>query len=49
MDKDADVELLGSVELKQRLESVSGRLSEKRQSLQCLKNNVNTSAVHHSK
>ncbi|XP_062256500.1 uncharacterized protein LOC133965920 [Platichthys flesus] len=45
MDGDEDVDRLGSVELKQRLESLKSKLNDKRQSLQNLKDNINNSAA----
>ena len=49
IDGDVNVDRLGSAELKQRLELVKGRLNEKRQSLQTLRDNINYSASHKKK
>ncbi|XP_034465310.1 uncharacterized protein LOC117775875 isoform X1 [Hippoglossus hippoglossus] len=45
MDGDVNVDRLGSVELKQRLESLRSKLNDKRQSLQNLRDNINNSAA----
>ncbi|XP_069395222.1 coiled-coil domain-containing protein 18 [Paralichthys olivaceus] len=45
MDGDVNLDRLGSVELKQRLESLKSKLSDKRQSLQNLRDNINNSAA----
>ncbi|XP_034537473.1 uncharacterized protein LOC117811348 [Notolabrus celidotus] len=49
MDGDASADRLGSAELKQKLELVKSRLTDKRQSLQTLRDNVNDSAAHKKK
>ncbi|XP_065815911.1 uncharacterized protein [Labrus bergylta] len=49
MDGDVKVERLGSAELKQRLELVKGRLIDKKQSLQTLRDDMNNSAAHKKK
>ncbi|XP_060895397.1 uncharacterized protein LOC132975105 [Labrus mixtus] len=49
MDGDVKVERLGSAELKQRLELVKGRLIDKKQSLQTLRDDMNNSATHKKK
>ncbi|XP_076599718.1 uncharacterized protein LOC143328456 isoform X1 [Chaetodon auriga] len=49
MDGDVNVDKLSSAELKQRLESVKSQLSDKRQSLQALRDNINNSTAHKKK
>ncbi|KAL3050115.1 hypothetical protein OYC64_012207 [Pagothenia borchgrevinki] len=49
MDREADVEGLGSADLKPRLELVISRVNDKRQSLQTLKDNINNSSAHKNK
>ncbi|XP_074532058.1 uncharacterized protein LOC141795167 [Halichoeres trimaculatus] len=49
MDRDVNMDRLGSVELKQRLELVKSRLMDKKQSLQELRDNMNNSAAYKKK
>ncbi|KAM6997208.1 uncharacterized protein LKV04_005932 [Tautogolabrus adspersus] len=49
MDGDVKVERLGSAELKQKLELVKGRLIDKKQSLQTLRDDMNNAAAHKKK
>lgn len=49
MDPNANLDKLGSAELKQRLEMVNSQLEEKRQRLQILRDNINNSAAHKSR
>ncbi|XP_035462065.2 uncharacterized protein LOC118283809 [Scophthalmus maximus] len=49
MDGDVSIDRLGSAELEQRLESVKSRLSDKRQSLQSLRDNNNNNSAAHKK
>ncbi|XP_012730292.3 uncharacterized protein LOC105934722 isoform X2 [Fundulus heteroclitus] len=49
MDPGANVDRLGSAELKRRLEMVNSQLEEKRQRLQILRDDINNSATHKNK
>ncbi|KAG7999993.1 hypothetical protein GBF38_002109 [Nibea albiflora] len=49
MDGDANVDGLGSAELKQRLELVKSQLNDKRQSLQALRDDINNPTAHKKK
>lgn len=49
MDGDVSIDRLGSAELEQRLDSVKSRLSDKRQSLQSLRDNNNNNSAAHKK
>nr|XP_057915251.1 uncharacterized protein LOC131108301 [Doryrhamphus excisus] len=48
-DGDVNLEMLGSAELEQKLEMLQRRLSDKKQSLQTLRDHINNSAVHRKK
>ncbi|XP_077351239.1 uncharacterized protein LOC144001105 isoform X2 [Festucalex cinctus] len=48
-DGDENLEMLGSAELEQKLELLQRRLSDKKQSLQTLRDHINNSAAHRKK
>lgn len=49
MDGEANLDGLGSAELKQRLELVESRANDKKQSLQTLRDNISKSAAQKTK